>query len=316
MGIALIFAMYAVWSSIYSLGRIALDCSPPVFLTASRMLLAGVLLIGFLAIKRPRLLKVNKRSFLSICALAFLGVYLTNVLELWGLSYIAPAKVSLIYSLTPFFAAILSYIHFNEKMTAQKLIGMIVGFCGLLPILLAKNESEDVLRAFTFFSWPELAVIGAVFFAAYGWIFLRSVVKEDISSLCANGYAMLIGGTLALTHSLIFDSWQPIPVADGKLFPFFQGVILMTLISNILCYNLYGYLLKKFTVTFLTLVGLSSPIFASINDWILRGEPLSWTVFLSTGIISIGLFLVYQTELRQGYIARKEKKLAKQQANA
>ncbi len=315
MALVLIFALYAVWSSIYSLGRLALDCGPPIFLTATRMLSAGLILILFIVLRHPRALRIDKTSFLMIALLGFFGVYLTNILELWGLCHLTPAKVSLIYSLTPFFAAILSYIHFKEKMTTQKFIGMLIGFCGLLPTLLTKNPSEEVFHAFVFFSWPELAVMGAVFFAAYGWIFLRRAVKNDTSSLTANGYAMLLGGLLACLHSLLFEQWNPTPIFDGKLFPFARSVLLMILVSNILCYNLYGYLLRKFTVTFLTVVGLSSPIFASINDWLLRGEPLSWAVFLSTAIIAIGLFLVYQTELKQGYIARKERKLAKQQAS-
>ena len=110
---------------------------------------------------------------------------------------------------------------------------------------------------------------------------------------------------MALVHSLCMDQWHPIPVSAGFFFPFFKGVVMMTLISNILCYNLYGFMLKKFTATFVSFMGLLSPIFASINSWILLGEPPSLIVLLSTGIVSLGLFIVYQAELKQGYFLKK-----------
>ena len=90
----------------------------------------------------------------------------------------------------------------------------------------------------------------------------------------------------------------------------------MTLVSNILCYNLYGYMLKKYTATFLSFMGLLSPIFASLNSWIILGESPSWQILLSTSIVSLGLFIVYQAELKQGYIVKSAKKPASEEVEA
>jgi drug/metabolite transporter (DMT)-like permease len=122
----------------------------------------------------------------------------------------------------------------------------------------------------------------------------------------ANGTSMLLGGTLALVHSFFVDSWTPIPVAAANFGPFLQGTLIMTLVSNIVCYNLYGMMLRRYTATFLSFMGLLSPIFASINAWIFIGESPSWVIFLSTGIVSLGLWVVYRAELKQGYIVKTE----------
>lgn len=121
----------------------------------------------------------------------------------------------------------------------------------------------------------------------------------------ANGTSMLLGGMLALISSLFVDSWNPTPMATGKALPFIAGTAAMTLLYNVGCYNLYGWLLKRYTATFLSFLGLLSPIFASLSGWLLLGEKLSWQIFLSTGIVSIGLFIVYREELKQGYITKK-----------
>jgi drug/metabolite transporter (DMT)-like permease len=54
-------------------------------------------------------------------------------------------------------------------------------------------------------------------------------------------------------------------------------------------------------------MGLLFPIFASLNSWLFLGEQFSRTILLSTGIVSIGLWLFYSAELRQGYIQKDSK---------
>jgi len=113
---------------------------------------------------------------------------------------------------------------------------------------------------------------------------------------------MLFGGILAFYHSFFTENWNPLPVTSAYVTPLLGWVAIMALLSNILCYNLYGMMLKKFTATFLSFAGLLSPIFASIHGWIFLHESPSWIIFLSTSIVSVGLWIVYAAELKQGYI--------------
>lgn len=303
--------MYATWSSIFSLGKMALENSPPIFLIGFRMVFAGVILLTWLFIEDRSRLKIGKKQILPLTALAVFSIYLTNILEFWGLQYLSAAKTCFIYGLSPFFAAIFSYIYFREKVNMRKLLGIIIGFSGFVPVLMMQTGSENLLSAFSVFSWPELAIMGAAIFSVYGWVLLRIIVKnQTLSPMYANGYSMLIGGIMAFVHSFFTDSWNPVPIASGHFMPCLQKIVLMTLISNIFCYNLYGFMLKKYTATFLSFMGLLSPIFASLISWIILGETPSWVILLSTTFVSLGLFIVYQAELKQGYIVKKEEKVA------
>lgn len=305
MSIVVVILMYATWSSVFSLGKWTLQYSPPLFLNASRMLLAGALLLGYLAWRKRDALKISWRQLLSLSFLALFSIYLTNALEFWGLQHMTAAKTCFFYSLSPFFAALFSYLHFGETMTRRKWIGMAIGFIGFIPVLAAQKGADELLSSLTFISWPELAIIGAAICSVYGWVLLRLLVKEKaVSPLMANGTSMLIGGTMALVHSFFSEGWNPLPVSAENIVPFAQGTIVMTFLFNILCYNLYGVLLKRLTATFLSFMGLLSPIFASLNSWILLGETPSMTILFSTAIVSIGLWMIYSAELKQGYIRK------------
>ncbi|NGX56604.1 MAG: S-adenosylmethionine/S-adenosylhomocysteine transporter [Candidatus Anoxychlamydiales bacterium] len=305
------FLLFAIWSSCFSIGKIAVESSTPLFFTASRMLFASFIIFIYLFIKKRKKLKISKLQILPIIVLAISAMYFTNALEFYGLKHLSASKTCFIYSLTPFFAAIFSYIHFKEKMNKKKWLGMIIGFIGVMPIFFIQSNGSELTKSFFIFSLPELAVIGATLFSVYGWVLLRLLVRNNtLSPLTANCYAMFLGGIFALIHSYLFDAWVPIPINPTQTFGFFQGIFAITIISNVICYNLYGYLLKKYTATFMSFVGLLSPIFASLSEWILLKTPPNPLILLSTLVVISGLWIVYQEELKQGYIVKKEKKLA------
>jgi drug/metabolite transporter (DMT)-like permease len=271
------------------------------------MLLAGVLLVGFMAMFRRASFKLTKRQLISLALLGLFSIYLTNAFEFWSLKQMTAAKTCFFYSLCPFFSALFSYIHFGEKMNGRKWLGMAIGFLGFIPVLASQKGASELLSSFAYLSWPEMSMLAAAVCTSYGWILLRLLVKgESISPLMANGASMLIGGSFALIHSLLIDAWNPIPVASGDISLFLKGTLLMTLISNVICYNLYGYLLKRYTATFVSFMGLLSPIFAMLNSWVILGEQPSMIIFFSTGIVSFGLWLIYSAELKQGYILKKD----------
>jgi drug/metabolite transporter (DMT)-like permease len=303
MSIFLVILMYAMWSSIFSLGKLTLVHCPPLFLTASRMLLAGLILLAFIALKDRLSFKLTLKQFLSIALLAVFSIYLTNALEFWSLQHLTAAKTCFIYSLSPFFAALFSYLHFGERMSPLKWLGMLIGFTGFIPVLAMQKGANELLTSLAFLSWPELAMVGAALCSVYGWVLLRLIVKDTtVSPMMANGASMLIGGLFALFHSYLSEPWHPLPVTPTEFPAFMQGTLIMTLISNIICYNLYGMMLKRYTATFLSFMGLLSPIFASLNSWFFLGEAPSPVIFFSTAIVSLGLWLIYSAELRQGYI--------------
>jgi len=144
-----------------------------------------------------------------------------------------------------------------------------------------------------------LALIIAVFASVYGWILLKKIINEyRYTPIMANGVSMLIGGIFALLHSYLSnESWTPVPVIGGAYGAFIECTFWMMLISNVVCYNLYGYLLKRFSATFMSLAGLVTPLFASLFGWYFLDEMITWHFFASMVLFSIGLAIFYHEEL-------------------
>jgi uncharacterized membrane protein len=148
--------MYAIWSTVFSLGKIALEVSPPLFLTGCRFLLAGVLFLSYLALRNRAAFKISYKQFFLIGALAIFGTYLTNAFEFWSLQRLTAAKTCFIYSLCPFFSAFFSYIHFKEKMNTRKWLGLAIGFAGIIPVLSMQKGAGELMSSLSFISLPEI----------------------------------------------------------------------------------------------------------------------------------------------------------------
>lgn len=298
--------LYGLWASIFPYNKLLLSFSAPLFLTGSRMTVAGILLLVYVFIRKQSSFLIPRKKFIAISLFAAIGIYATNALEAWGLQYLPAAKTCFIYSLSPFFTAILSYIHDREKITLKKFLGLLIGFLGFFPVLFMQSNGGIDCSRFRIFAIPELSIVGATLCSVYGWILLRRIVKDgSIVPVFANGMSMLIGGILGLIHSRIFESWNPIPIVTGKLSAFIQGIVGVIFVSNIICYNLYGYMLKHFTATFISFAGLLSPIFSSIISWLVLGEAINPILLISTLVIALGLWIIYKEELRLGYIRQK-----------
>lgn len=298
-----VLALFAMFASVFTIAKTGLQYAEPFFFVGTRMILAGVVLLAYQFFFQRQSWKFDKKHLWQILRLAAFNIYLTNVFEFWGLKYLTSFKTCFIYSLSPFLSALFSYFIFSEKMNVKKWIGLIIGFVGLIPILLNDTTSKELTGNIWFLSWAEVAVITAVVCSVYGWILLRQLVKDGgYSPFMANGMSMLIGGIMSLFHSFVFESWDPVPVSQP--FPFLECTILLIIISNIICYNLYGSLLKRYSATFMSFAGFSTSTFTALLGWLWLGEAVTWSFYLSTAIVFSGLLLFYQEELRQEYFVK------------
>jgi drug/metabolite transporter (DMT)-like permease len=299
-----ILLMYALCASSFTISKAVLAYSAPIFFVAIRMLAAGVILLGFLLLK-GRLSKIKKRDLLGFIPIVLFHIYFAYVLDLWSLQYISSFKSSFFFSLSPFITALLSFFFLHERMTKNKWLGLLIGFIGLLPMLLKDVPMEEVFGSFMFISVPELVLLGAVLSSCIGWISLKRLLGCGYSPLFINGVGMLFGGFLALCTSCITERWFAIsPIYN--LWPFLGLTALIIIVCNIMFYNIYGHLLHRYTATFLSFAGFTCPCMAALFGFLFLGERVTWHFFVAIAVVSLGLYLFYQDELRYGYTIKNQ----------
>ena len=298
----LILLLYFVIASTFIFGKLLLGFVPPIFLIAIRMIIAGIcLLLAYICMNVPPVFR-RKKDYLFLLGASLLHIMIPFVTEFIALNEIKPSAVCLFYNLSPVFSALFSYIFFKEKMTGKKWLGMGVSLLGIVyftnPFIFT-----NPLEVFALPSYAHLLMLASVISSALGWIIVRVLVKNrGFSPLFVNGIAMLFGGVFSLPLSYSIEGRVCLIHLENKgMFFFLLGMLI--LLSNVVFYNLYSYLLKKYTATILSFFGLLTPLFVVILESVFLQMGISLTFFISIFIISTGIYIFYQEELQQGYIA-------------
>lgn len=295
-----VILLYALFASVFTIAKTGLEYTQPLFLIGTRMMIAGIILLAYQILVNKQTFSLNKQTWWRLFLLAALNIYLTNVLEFWGLRFLTSFKTCFIYSLSPFISALFCYWIFSEKLSTKKWIGLLIGFIGFLPILLNHTSNEEQAGQLLIFSWAELSVVLAAILSVYGWILLKQLISENhLSPLSANGISMLLGGTMALIHSWSSETWNPLPTTNFSIFV--ECTILLIIISNLICYNLYGYLLKKYSPVFMSFAGFTTPLFTALFGWFFLDEVVTWPFYLSFFMVLTGLCIYDQDQLKLSY---------------
>lgn len=304
----LVIILYLMFASTFTLGKAALAYVSPCLFIGVRMMLGGSMLLGYSYFSARKKWVLEKTDYILFAQIIVFHIFCAYVLEFWALEHVASAKACLLFNLSPFITAVFSYFLFAEKLTLRQVCGLIIGFVGFLPILLAQTPLEKMAGTIGFLSWYEIALIASVTSSAYGWMVMKKLINKGYSFIIVNGIGMTGGGVLAFILSLVTEG-QPILKKASVTIPsvvnshgvyaeslLMLGVYSLSLIiiANIICYNLYGYLLSRYSATFLSFSGFMTPLFAALLGWIFLGEAVTWHFFATILLVICGLYLFHE----------------------
>jgi len=294
--------MYMLFASTFTIGKIVLTLVNPVFFIGVRMTIAGLLLLAYVAFVQKRSLRVRGEQYGLFMLLSFLHIYIAYIAEFWALKYVLSSKACLLYNLSPFLTVLCTYGFYQEKLSRKKLAGLIIGFLGFIPILMSSAPQELAAGHWGFLTFPELMLLVSVLSSVLGWLIFKNLItKHEYSPVLINGYAMLIGGLAALMTSLVFEGIPQIGLTGSshEIGMFVRYTALMILVANIIGYNLYGHLLHIYSPTLLSFFGFTTPLFAALYGFLFLQEQVSLAFIASVVMVSIGLYLFYQEELKE-----------------
>lgn len=285
--------LQALLASTFSIGKILLENMSPILLIGARMTIAGIGMLAYQYIKNRHALRIKKDALLPLAQVSIFGIYLSFILEFWGMNYVPSFKTCAIFALSPFITYIIACLLYGEKTKLLKWVGMAVGFIGIMPTLLAESSSEEALGSLLMLSWADIAILLAAILYSYGWFPVDTLVREkNYSSFTINGYAMFFAGIAALCSAPYLET-----IAIGSLSKIAIYLPLLILIGNIICYNLYAYLLRRFSPTIIAFASLLTPLFGALCGWLFLHEVITWHFYVSFALVTLAFAIFFYDEL-------------------
>jgi drug/metabolite transporter (DMT)-like permease len=275
-------ALGIIWSSSFLWIKIGVQEVSPMVLVAFRMLfgaLAASAVVVYQKLEWPRDWKTwGVYAILGPTSLA-IPIFLIS----WGEQTIDSAVASILNATVPLFTLIIAnfYLH-DDKMTPQKVTGLLVGFAGILTLL-----SKDLMDSAHNSVIGQAAVILASLFYAASAVWARKVTAHVQGAV--RGAAPLITATIFMWILLPFIE-NPIKIPALPI-TWIAALWLGVLGSGIAMIINY-YLLHEIGPTRTTMVTYVFPPGGVILGVIFLNEQLSWQLFAGAILIIASLVIV------------------------
>ena len=269
-----------LWSSAFSVAKLAIADCPPLLLLAARFLIASVLMFGIAAISGVRW-TLGRRDILLF---ALLGI--ANQAIYLGVGYVALRDVSaglavLIFSANPIVTAVFATLVLGERMTWSKAAGLVLGIVGVAFIVESRlSIGSDHLRGIL------LTVVSLLSFVGGTILFKYYAPKDGL--WIGNGVQSLAAGIALLPFSLATESIGDI-VPTWRLLASFAFLVVLV---SVFAYLLWFKILSVSGATAASSYYFLTPPLGMLFGWLLLGEHVALSDLIGIIPVVLGIYLV------------------------
>jgi drug/metabolite transporter (DMT)-like permease len=279
---ALLGLMLLFWSLNYVIGKVALREFPPVLLTCLRTTFAGVLILPiYLWRERGNRQALTGRELGGLLLLGLYGVIANQLFFVLGLAWTSVAHAAVIMTLMPILVLLLAAYLGQERITARKVVGMIIAATGVGALQLERKggSGATLLGDFcTFLCGISLAIFT-----------VRSKqLMKSFGSLTINSVAY-VGGSLAIAPFTVWLSWR-YGLARASAAAWWS-VAYMAVFSSMLAYFIYNYALTYMPASRASAVSYLQPLGATLLAVTLLGEPVTTALAIGGILVLTGVFV-------------------------
>lgn len=275
-----------MWSGNFIVARDLIDTVPPVSLAFWRWTVATIVLFPF-AIK-PLLadwgiIKEHKR-YITITAI--LGVSLFNTLIYIASHTTSVMNLSLIAITFPIFIILLSQIFYNEPITKNKYIGVLLVAFGIVTLITKGNFI--VLKNIDLAIGDLWMLVGAMTFAVYSLM-----LKKKPQQLGSRSFQLItfLAGLLFLAPFYLWESNQSSFDIQNISRHTLYSIIYIGLFASLAAYFLWSKAISTIGPAKASMIYYTLPVFSGIAAYLFLGEAIKTIHLLSMLLIMIGIVI-------------------------
>jgi drug/metabolite transporter (DMT)-like permease len=284
--LALVTTQFA-FASLAPSGKYAVDRLDPLLVAGLRVLVGGAILsIIALSVAREPL---ERRHWLPLIGLSFLGIVFNQILFLEGLQRTSASNGAILVAMIPVFTLALAILLRRERATARRVAGVAAAFAGLAVMLRIEDFRLDsqttlgnLMIVLNTLSYAFYLVLSRPLLARYRsttvvmWTFLFS--------------AVVMAPLGAATGTQV--EWSAL---DGRLWFALAWVIL---VGSVAAYSLNNYALKRLSPSTVASFVFLQPVIGVLLSVLILGESVALRSLLGGLGIVAGVFIVSRSEPR------------------
>ena len=275
MGVSFSF----IWSSAFTSAKILVTAASPLMVLSLRFFISGLLGIAIARMLGQKI-QLNKGEWTVVVIIGISQNAIYLAFNFIAMQWIEASLAAIIASLLPLVVAAVCWIFLGEKTGFKGMLGLIVGFGGVLVIMLDKLSSSNAYLGMTLCLIAVAALAGATLYVGR----MMSLNKNVVMIV---GLQMLVGSITLFPFSLIFETWS-IEWSTSFVLAFLYTTLVPGLFGTLIWFFLVRRIgpVKAATFHFL------NPFFGVLVAALILSEPLSMSDGIGVTIIMAGILLV------------------------
>jgi drug/metabolite transporter (DMT)-like permease len=284
-----------VWGTTYLFIRIAIETIPPLLMTASRFIAAGLIMLAVSRLRGEKLPR-DRRTLGNLAVAGTLMVGLGNLSVVWAEQWVPSGLAALLVATAPFWMAIIeAFRSAGERVDRRGVIGMLIGFAGVAMLVTPRGSGG---------AWSVGFLIGALAIqvgslswqlgSAWGKYNLRGVPL-----LASSALQMLFGGTLVAIAGLAIGEAPRFALTPRT----FGALAYLTIFGSVIAFSAYVFALAHMRTTHASLYAYVNPVVAVFLGWLILDEPLTWLSIVAMIVILAGVALVQTSGWKRASVA-------------
>jgi len=277
VSVLLLIILVLVWSSVWSLFRIAMEAIPP-FSFRVIIGLPAFLLLLIIGYKKVKTVKIPRNNIKSLLLIGFFNVTLWQILMLYGITMLGGGRAAVLTYTMPVWATIFAAIFGYEKINFSIIVSLILGMIGIFFLSIEINIFENLFGFLITLSAGLSWAIGTMI-VKYGGI------KSD--GLIVAGWQQLIGIIPIIPFALYYDLNNFGEIELRHILIIFYGIFF----SSAYTYWAYFTVLQKFSVNITSISVMTVPVLAVLIDYFMIDFPFSTLDLFALIFIISGIYI-------------------------
>lgn len=289
-----------IWGSSWAAVKIGIESIPPLLSLGIRFTLASSIL-GLIVFVNHLTVPTEKKFWMLVLIMCLTSFTVPFVLIYWAQLKVGSGLASILFATYPFWVAIVShFILPNEKITPVRIIGITIGFLGVIFIF---NDGFSDISIRMFYGMAAI-IVGSII-QAFGLVFLRRL-GEEAHPVTLNFCSMSLSALPLFAASFIFEDYSNIFFNAQSI----ESILYLSIFCTVITFVIYFWLVKHIEAVILSLSAFMTPVIAVIIGVIVMGEKITNDVYIGSALVLIGvavasigdLFALYRRGVEKRYL--------------
>jgi len=255
----------------------------PMPLSFIRFTLAFLFILPFFLKEKNDNVKNILKLTLPISFLSTANV----LLFAYGIARTSADSASIIYTIVPLLVAVLSYFILKERFTIHKVLGILIGFAGIMFIIILPIIQKGTNGGGDFFG-NLLIFIASISWAGYA-IGSRHLSTKKISVLSLATTSFFSAAVFSFIITVLAakkDFISPLFNLNTTLL-----ILLLSCVTTVASFMLYQWAIKHSSATTASLNQYLQPVFTFTLAAIVLGEKLTGEFLIGSILVFAGVFI-------------------------